>query len=266
MRLPASSSAPHLLPALWPCRSVHQAALRCGAFLAVPSSLPRRLVTRPVLGRAPRLPVSTWPPAVWDMRTRSSGTHPPPTLLLLWTEPVQGGPLPPRRHPSFTKAGLRPPVRGSTWRASREGLAPTSCSVNINRINHRTSRSHFPPSAPGALGREPSLSPHRLVPQRLPAVPGSSRGRLFFLATSGNNLNERNCGQQPALKEPWVVVGPGRGRLASALAAGQRPAQLRLTWDTREVPVLHQTSSSWERGLGLSGRPTARQLVLLGGL
>lgn len=64
MRLPASSSAPHLLPALWPCRSVHQAALRCGAFLAVPSSLPRRLVTRPVLGRAPRLPVSTWPPAV----------------------------------------------------------------------------------------------------------------------------------------------------------------------------------------------------------
>lgn len=64
---------------------------------------------------------------------------PPPTPLLLWTEPVQGGPLPPRRHPSFTKAGLRPPVRGSTWRASREGLAPTSCSVNINRINHRTS-------------------------------------------------------------------------------------------------------------------------------
>lgn len=61
---------------------------------------------------------------LWDMRTRSSGTHPPPPLLLLWTEPVQGGPLPPRRHPSFTKAGLRPPVRGSTWRASRARPGP----------------------------------------------------------------------------------------------------------------------------------------------
>lgn len=105
MRLPASSSAPHLLPALWPCRSVHQAALRCGAFLAVPSSLPRRLVTRPVLGRAPRLPVSTWPPAVvghghsffWD------------------TPPFFSG-------PSLCRAGLSLP--DGTPASQRQGFGP----------------------------------------------------------------------------------------------------------------------------------------------
>lgn len=124
----------------------------------------------------------------------------------------------------------------------------------------------LPAERPRSSGTGAIAQPPQTCSAATPGRPWLLAGRLFFPATSGNNLNERNCGQQPALKEPWVVVGPGRGRLASALAAGQRPAQLRLTWDTREVPVLHQTSSSWERGLGLSGRPTARQLVLLGGL
>lgn len=101
---------------------------------------------------------------------------------------MQAGLSLPNGTPSFTKAGLWPSVHGSTRCTSHGGLAHTSCSVNINRINHRTSRSSFPPSAPGALGQEPLFSPHRLALERFLAVPISSQGSLFFPATSSNNL------------------------------------------------------------------------------
>lgn len=120
---PPLALCPLALPLCLPGGSLLRSLPGCALVFA------EALFTCSVLGRSPRLPVSTSPPAVVGL-ARSFFQKPPPSSL----DPglCRAGLSLPDGTPSFTKAGLWPSVHGSTRSASHEELAHISCSVNIN--------------------------------------------------------------------------------------------------------------------------------------